>query len=573
MKKEKKTQEKRPLWKQPLLWWAAGWCILCALAVFIVYYWRVFYYFDRFSPMLLTALTALVFTVLYAAAGLTLHFVKSLAGRAALLLAAAGLLTVFVSPPMQVPDEKDHYLRSYAISMGRFDFDAERGYPADVDLFFGSFYGAYTNANNGAPVKQYYHLADEKDPNGTKIADGAVRSVADQFTAWRSGLAVLEAGGDTGAEKVTEPLVVMLLPYLPQAMGMAAARLCGANALGCLYAGRVCNLMVYVLLAYFALKGLSRWRGIFLAVLFLPLSLYMAASLSYDAQLLGLYALAASLLLREEFGKKERTLYLAAVVAMNIAKPWINLLWLPGLLFVGKKEQRKKLRPWISIAIGAAGCIGVTALFTWYGRTFRFNYGEVGRMLGDTVNGMEQLKFTVSNPLRSAAVLWGTLFENDFFLPGLGNFGSLDTMIPAAAWLSVLLLGCGTVSAMHHRPLHGWTNAGIGLFCGLYTLGVMMAMYITYTPVGMVRVIGLQARYFLPAVLLGLVLLAQLAGWLQRRSGITLQAVSPEVKAAQAKPVHPVLLIGFLAAVLGALLLFQTYFIGPVTWVLSELPV
>ncbi|MBQ8611305.1 MAG: DUF2142 domain-containing protein [Oscillospiraceae bacterium] len=573
MKKEKKTQEKRPLWKQPLLWWAAGWCALCVLAVFIVYYWRVFYYFDRFSPMLLTALTALVFTVLYAAVGLTLHFVKSLAGRAALLLAAAGLLTVFVSPPMQVPDEKDHYLRSYAISMGRFDFDAERGYPADVDLFVSSFYGAYTNANNGAPIKQYYHLADEKDPNGAKIADGAVRSVADQFTVWRSGLAVLEAGGDTGAEKVTEPLVVMLIPYLPQALGMAAARLCGANALGCLYAGRVCNLLVYVLLAYFALKGLSRWRGIFLAVLFLPLSLYMAASLSYDAQLLGLYALAASLLLREEFGKKERNLYLAAVVAMNIAKPWINLLWLPGLLFVGKKEQRKKLRPWIGIAVGAAGCIGVTALFTWYGRTFRFNYGEVGRMLGDTVNGVEQLKFTVGNPLRSAAVLWGTLFENDFFLPGLGNFGSLDTMIPAVAWLSVLLLGCGTVSAMHHRPLHGWTNAGIGLFCGLYTLGVMMAMYITYTPVGMVRVIGLQARYFLPAVLLGLVLLAQLAGWLQRRSGITLQAVSPEVKAAQTKPVHPVLLIGFIAAVLGALLLFQTYFIGPVTWVLGELPV
>ncbi len=573
MKKETKTKEKQPLWKKPLFWWAAGWAALCAVAVLLVYYWRVFYYFDRFSPMLLTALAALVLSVLYVGASLVLRYVRSFAGRAALLLAAAGLLMVFVSPPMQVPDEKDHFLRSYAISMGRFDFDSQRGYPADVDLFVASFPGAYSNGNDGAPVKQYYVPADREDPNSEKLTIGKLRSIADCYANWEDGLAKLEAGRDTGAEPVKEPLVVMLIPYLPQALGMALARLFGATALGCLYAGRICNLLVYAGLSYLALKGLSRWRGAFLAVLFLPLSLYMAASLSYDAQLLGLYALAASLLLREEFGKKELRAFLITVVLMNIAKPWINLLWLPGLLFVGKKEQRKKLRVWLGIAIGAVGCIGVTALFTWYGRTFRFNYGDVGRMLGDSVNGGQQLMFTLRNLPRTAAVLWGTLFENEFFLPGLGNFGALDTMIPVVTWLSVLLLGIGTVSCCHHRPLRGWTNTGLGTFVALYTLGVMMAMYITYTPVGMVRVIGLQTRYFLPALLLGLVLVAQLIGWLQRRCGVTLQTVSPEVRAARAAGVvHPVLLAGFVVAVLGGILLFQTYFIGPITWVIPEIP-
>lgn len=570
MKTEKKAAEKRPLWKNPVLWWLAGWAGVGAAAVFTVYYWRVFYYFDRLSPMLLTALVVAVISALYVGTSLVFRFVKGLAGRTTLLLVLAGLLTVFVSPPMQVPDEKDHFLRSYAISMGRFDFDAERGYPADVDLFCGSFYGAYTNANDGAAIKQYYVPADPEDPNGAKLTVGSVRSVADQFTAWKTGLADLAAGRDTGAEKVTEPLVVMLVPYLPQALGMALARLCGANALGCLYAGRICNLLVYAYLAYLAMKGLSRWRGVFLAVLFLPLSLYMAASLSYDAQLLGLYALAASLLLREDFGKKELRAFLITVVLMNIAKPWINLLWLPGLLFVGKKEQRKKLHVWPFIGVGAAGCFAVTALFTWYGRTFRFHYGEVGRMLGEAVNGMEQLIFSVKNLPRTVAVLWGTLFENEFFLSGLGNFGALDTMIPTVIWLSVLLLAAGTVACCHHRPLRGWTNIGLGLFVALYTLGVMMAMYITYTPVGMVRVIGLQARYFLPTLLLGMVLAAQLIGWLQKKSGVTLQTVSPEAKTA--KVLHPVLPIGFVVAVLGALLLFQTYFIGPITWVIKEIP-
>ena len=574
MKKEKKTAAKQPLWKSPALWWAAGWAALCAAGVLLVYYWRVFYSFDRMGAAKTTVLTVLVLSALYAALALTLRFAKSLATRTAVLLAAAGLVMCFASPPMQVPDEAQHFLRSYAISMGRFNFDAERGYPDDVDLLMECFPGAYTNGNDGAPVKQYYHVEETQTPEGepteVRVPDGGVISIADRFVMYRDGLAALEAGAAPTAEEWTEPLVVMLLPYFPQALGMAAARLFGCSALGCLYGGRIANLLVYALLAYFAMKNLRRWRGVFLAVLFLPLSVYMAASLSYDAQLLGLYALAASLLLREEFGQKHLWQYLAVVALMNVAKPWINLLWLPGLLFVNKKTRRTKTNPWLAILIGFVAAVGVTMFFVWYGRSFRYNYGEVGRMLGGTVVPVQQLLFVLKNPLRTVAVLWGTLFENDFFLSGLGLFGALDTYVPSVAWLSAALLAAGVFSACHCRPLSAWTNAGLTVFCLLYSVGVMMAMYITYTPVGMVRVIGLQARYFLPAVLPGLVLLAQALGALQRRSGVTLQTVNPEVKAAAGTVTHPMLIAGYAAAVLGSLLLLQTCFIGPVTWALSE---
>ena len=54
------------------------------------------------------------------------------------------------NPPMQTPDETDHYLRTYAISMGRFDFDAQRGYPEDVDELVAAFPGAWVNAHTSA---------------------------------------------------------------------------------------------------------------------------------------------------------------------------------------------------------------------------------------------------------------------------------------------------------------------------------------------------------------------------------------------------------------------------------------
>ena len=66
-----------------------------------------------------------------------------------------------------------------------------------------------------------------------------------------------------------------------------------------------------------------------------------------------------------------------------------------------------------------------------------------------------------------------------------------------------------------------------------------------------------------------LLLAAQGLGLLQHRAGLT--AVHHPQAAPLAADALPALLpAGFLAAVLGALLLFEAYFIGPVSWVLSE---
>ncbi len=564
--KKKPTSGLAALLRRPLTWKIGGWAVLCALAVLYVYFWRVFYSFDRLSALTVTALAVGLVSVLYWLLLAVLHFVPTLAGRAAVLLAAVGLCFCFANPPMQTPDESEHYLRAYAISMGRFDFDADRGYPADVDLLMDSFYGAYTNANNGAPIKQYYQLADPENAGSTKLPVGPLRLVTDCFDAYARGLAALQSGQAVDVNTRTEPLIVMLLPYFPQALGMALGRLFGADALACVYWGRIFNLMVYVALAYLTLQGLQRWKNVFLAVLFLPLSVYMAASLSYDAQLLGLYALATSLLLRDKVTDRRAWAFVACVTLMNVAKPWINLLWAFGVLFIRKQDWQAKLKRWQVCAVTFAAGVAITALCTWYGRSFRFNYGEVGRMLDD-VGPLEQLFFVIKNPLRTVAVLWGTLTENQFFLTGLGNFGALDTYVPAVAWASILLLVAAAFAEAHRKPLSALTNAGLSIFTVVYAAAAMMALYITYTPVGMVRVIGLQARYFLPVVPAILVLLAQALGLLQRRAGAVYAVKQPVSPAAPA-----MLPLGFAVAALSALWLCEAYFIGPVTWVLETLP-
>ena len=128
---------------------------------------------------------------------------------------------------------------------------------------------------------------------------------------------------------------------------------------------------------------------------------------------------------------------------------------------------------------------------------------------------------------------------------------ALYIALTAAVQLFVLLAAamlCTAQTDTLGRRRMGW----LGAFGLVYAVGAMTAMYITYTPVGMVRIVGLQTRYFLPVWLL---LAVGVAALIRRALKPALTAERGE---ALALP-----LCGWYAFA-GAVLLFQHYFIGPV---------
>ncbi|OUQ42687.1 hypothetical protein B5E65_06980 [Gemmiger sp. An120] len=530
--------------------WLLGLAPVTALAVGLVYYWRVFYSFDRMAAGLFTLLACTVAWALYLAVFLAVRLGRSFAGRAAVCIFVCGALFCFANPPLQAPDETDHYLRSYAISLGRLDFDADRGYPEDVDRLLAAFPGAWVNAHTSVGWGENSQGAEAPyDSSGYALKqwgeDGEVLSVADSFAQYLS--------GEPAKEKVTEPISLMILPFVPQALGMVLARLVGLGALGCLYAGRLANLACYTLLCWLALRGCRRYQPVFLGVMLLPLSLYMAASLSYDATLLGFYYLVASYYCRDEIRDRDVYAFFAAFVLMNVAKPYINLLWIVLPLILPRRAWKTRWKKWQVALAGLVGAVVVTRFIEWYGVAFRHNYGTIERMI-EGVEQLPQLAFILSNPLRYIAVLFGTLYENEFFIGQLGVFGSLDLPIPLLNILCpAVLLFCAALSVHEKSSLRPLPAAGLGALGVVYIAGAMTAMYITYTPVGMVRVIGLQARYFLPVFLMLLVLVAALLS----------HVLEPKL-AGTGKALNVALVTAGGTAVLGAVLLFQHWFIGPV---------
>ena len=196
----------------PPLRWALAAAAAVVTGVLWAYYWRVFFYLDsRVSPLVPThGCTAICLGVVAAAA--LLRRLRTLPAKGAVCLLLCGLLFCFANPPLQTPDESEHYLRTYAISTGHLDFDYERSYPDDVAALLSAFPGAWTNSHTSVGVGNDPDTGEEKlyDSAGYALKqygdDGRIESVADSFADYF-------ANRDTPAEEpLHEPVSFLILP-------------------------------------------------------------------------------------------------------------------------------------------------------------------------------------------------------------------------------------------------------------------------------------------------------------------------------------------------------------------------
>lgn len=219
-----------------------------------------------------------------------------------------------------------------------------------------AFPGAWVNAHTSSGVGTDPDTGAEKAYNTAGYAlkqygkDGAVQSMADSFA-----LYLAHDVRDSVPDPVSEPVSFLVIPFLPGAVGMALARLLGFGALGCLYGGRIVNLLAYTLLCALALAKAERYRPAFAAIMLLPMSLFMGSSLSYDATLLGCYYLMLAMLTRKEWNTQTAGIYTAACIFVNIAKPYLNLLWVLPIFWWqsgnGTPRDAARCGRWAALAV------------------------------------------------------------------------------------------------------------------------------------------------------------------------------------------------------------------------------
>jgi uncharacterized membrane protein len=181
-------------------------------------------------------------------------------------------------PPLQAPDEPNHFLRSLQVSTLHFTPEINNNHlggtlPSACSDFI-QYYGAFIR-NNGQKklVLEDYALGLKQ------TIDVSQQS----FTPF------------------SNTALYAPIAYLPQAIGMAIGTYFQTPPLVLLYLGRLLNLFAWSILVYWSITLLPFNKWLFVLLALLPMSIFQAASLSADTTTNGLSFLLTSVFLRYSF--------------------------------------------------------------------------------------------------------------------------------------------------------------------------------------------------------------------------------------------------------------------------------
>ena len=438
-----------------------------------------------------TATCFIIFNVLalYGAFICKLHKDKPNLAKALLVL-FIGCAFAFATPPNQAPDESSHFMRAYAMYQGEFTFDSGHKYPNAANLFAEDFPVMY---NNGYPAKEGH-------------------TIAECFQKYRADLA---SGRRVPNMKI---IIFQTIPYLFAFLLMSFASLFSKDILFMFYVCRLSNVIFYNLCMLIALKITQRHKNLLFCIGSLPLTLFVISSCNSDGFLFGLMLLLFALCLRNEFTENEAIVFMFIFSLLCIHKMnYVIFIVLPLLyhkeqwkVYDANGKNEKELVPQWVILMASMLFLMIFALAHNGYTTHYSNYGPLGRLMPDS-DPSEQLKYIFAYPIRFVVIACDTLLQNNFFLFDGGLFGWLDVNLKLISVLTpiLFLLYCvhetnefekqDTPSAV--RTVIVFVISSIGIYC--FNLG---GLYLTWTPVSLPQIIGLQMRYFIPAFM-GLALL------------------------------------------------------------------
>lgn len=291
------------------------------------------------------------------------------------------------------------------------------------------------------------------------------------------------------------------LAHLPQAFGVALARLCEANLLVQVFAGRAFNLLAYLALVATILRVLPAGQGIFIAIAFIPTALHLASSLSADPMNFVLPALlvAWSWRLRSDltalFGRKERALFGALVIALALLKP-MYLLFGGVTVLVPMERFGSAREKWLFLG----GCLAAALLVgAAWNATYPFVPGKYWQTGADP---KAAIKTILDNPRHAIWVFYSTVrdWHVMWWFDGYGRFGGHPPpyslyVSSTLSWTGLyLLVALGVVEGGDRRdfPLAG-VFVGVA---GAFAVFLLVAFWIGFTRPGSPRIDGIQGRYF-----------------------------------------------------------------------------
>ncbi|MCB9822873.1 DUF2142 domain-containing protein [Candidatus Nomurabacteria bacterium] len=398
-----------------------------------------------------------------------------------------GFIFIFLTPPFQGPDEQAHFSQVYRYSEGKLSpsSDLPRGV---VRTFKAVFY-----------EDDIRFKANEKyDLRRTKRA--LLNIPLEQN---------IRVNGAPYSGTTYSPIV-----YLPQIAVVFVGRLVNMPVILLLYMARVASLASFITLMYLAIKYISVARWPLFVAGIIPMSLFSASMVSSDSVTLGASALFIALIIgtftsKSSMSRKSILVLIFATILLAMTK-LVSMVLLPILLLIVlKKNLVKERRKALILALALLG-IGLLTAIAWQ-VIASANSGSINASLPQHVVPAEQIKLIILEPQKFLFALWNTYFYSwgdSVAYSFIGTFGWADTtmalpFVITGYTILVLTFLANRAKDAELLSFRGKSNRIVlALVILLYVIGVNAAMFVFYSPVDFNIIVGVQGRYFIPALFL-----------------------------------------------------------------------
>ena len=393
-----------------------------------------------------------------------------------------GLLFVFVTPPLQSPDEGVHFIRSYLLN--------------DKQLF--------PIKNSEGKVGNYLPSAIVQFVDSTKYMCFHPENKYTYSQLIQNSSIKL----DFRDTLFNDYQNAYSLAYLPQAFGMRVARelyyffddVTLSPAL-LMYFGRVFNLLLYIICIYMAIKRTPILKGTFLFLALMPMSIFQAASLSYDVLINSVLFLWLAIIFDYAFSETTRVKYSELVIMallftlVNIAKPVYSPMLLMVLLIPKNKIKKKPI-----LTIGSFLALNCVLYMGW--SILAKHLTSVAADSGASVFS-DQVNYILSDPVQYIGIMLRTLTEMNYEISFYGVLGWLDTYFPSAFYLIGLAMLVVTV-ILDEQYNEARISNKTRIWSFMFGLGsiflIFLALYTLWSPLKSNLIYGVQGRYFIPLI-------------------------------------------------------------------------
>ena len=326
--------------------------------------------------------------------------------------------------------------------------------------------------------------------------------------------------------KETGVVSYSFLAYIPMAVMMKIGMLLNLSFSNMYMLGKIGNLLFYVAIMFLAIR-LAKKKKLFLVfIAMMPTSIYLAASYSYDAVVFACVTLGSVLWCNEMFysQKKYQAVNMVSSIFLFSVGCLSKAVYIPLILVmlllprVQKMKKKYKVIFWIGI-LTILGLVLMTFVLPVFSNTIAGNVSFGGDSRGGDTSVVRQILSMIQHPWDTIKLLVTDILRFDNFR-NLGDPSSSNYFVG-----NLMFLNFGALGVLSHKwvmlllpvllltLIYRDKQDSVISYSFLYRLFIILviiitviliwvALYLSFTPVGVESIAGVQARYYLPLLYL-----------------------------------------------------------------------